>query len=59
MASKFGGEQASKNQWVMQQNMAKHRSILGYAHKPRAPKPKVAPKPATPIDPTTDPKTTT
>ena len=54
MASKFGGEQASKNQWVMQQNMARHKSILGYVHKPRQPKPKPkaapASKPATPAD---------
>ena len=52
MASKFGGEQASKNQWVMQQNMARHKSILGYVHKPRQPKPKAAraTKPATPAD---------
>lgn len=49
MASKFGGEQASKNQWVMHQNMARHKSILGYVHKPRQPKPKAAPT-VTPAD---------
>ena len=52
MASKFGGEQASKNQWVTQQNMARHKSVLAYAHKPRQPKPKTAPaaKPQPPAD---------
>jgi len=46
MASKFGGVEASRNQWVMQQNLARHKSIIG-GFKPRQPKPRVAPaKPA-------------
>ena len=62
MASKFGGDQAAKNQWVMQQNLARHKSVQGYVHKGKQPKPKVAPaKPAeavevaaeTPTPPTT------
>lgn len=52
MASKFGGTEAMKNAWVTQQNLARHKSVLGYVHKPRAPKPKAAPpkKPVTPAD---------
>jgi hypothetical protein len=57
MASKFGGAQASKNQWVMQQNMARHKSILGYSHKPRQPKPPAA-KPQPPVTPPTVAETT-
>lgn len=52
MASKFGGAQAAKNQWVTQQNLARHKSILSYVHQPRAPKTKAAPvaKPQPPVD---------
>lgn len=60
MASKFGGKQASENHWVMQQNMARHKSVLAYAHKPRQPKPKAAPavKPVPPAETTIErPKT--
>lgn len=54
MASKFGGKQAMQNQWVTQQNLARHKSILGYSHKPRPPMPK-APARKPPPPPATTP----
>lgn len=45
MGSKFGGTEGSKNMWVTQQNLARHKSVLGYVHKHRPPKPKAAPPP--------------
>ena len=61
MASKFGGEQAAKNAWVMQQNLARHKSMLGYVHKAKMPKPKTAPavKPPPPAEPETPPSSGT
>ena len=60
MASKFGGRQASENQWVTQQNLARHKSILSYVHQPRQPKPKTAPaaKPQPPVDAAIEPPKT-
>lgn len=62
MASKFGGREARENHWVMQQNLARHKSILGYVHRPQPPKAKTAPaaKPAPHTDATIEkPKTPT
>lgn len=50
MASKFGGSEAAKNHWVMQQNMAKHKSVKAYVPKPPRPPKKVAPKPVETTD---------
>lgn len=49
MASKFGGDQAAKYQWVTQQNLARHKGMMSYVHKAKAPKPKAA-KPAAPAE---------
>jgi len=59
MASKFGGAAAAKNQWVMQQNMARHKSALSLGYKPRQPNSKAAPpaKPLPPADAIEQPKT--
>lgn len=51
MASKFGGSEAAKNHWVMQQNMAKHKSVKAYVPKPPRPAKKpVAPKVDAPVE---------
>lgn len=60
MASKFGGRQAAENHWVMQQNLARHKSVLAYTPKARQPKPKLAPaaKPVPPVDASIEPPQT-